>query len=231
MAFFREDKKSTEDAALQKLVEAVLDTSPHAGKTRPKLRLGQRLRRWKATLRQQAKRHPFVVMCLVLGCMYPVGSNFLEQRSEDTGKIVDAVRDGGSSGSSGYSGYSRPRPPTGHASLSGSGGRIAVQRPVTSLDLERRDIAMELIQSVIGGEFEERSDVATGRFLRDFENQWFLLRDVDDSLLQPARRARKWMQVRGPYNPEAGSKQQATEAIIRVVDDGEFWKLEHIRVH
>jgi hypothetical protein len=96
----------------------------------------------------------------------------------------------------------------------------------------RRDIAKELIQSVIRGEFEERSDVATGRFLRDFADQWFLLRDVDDALLQPARRARKWMQVRGPYRHfEAGSKQQATEAIIRVVDDGEFWKLEHIRVH
>ncbi len=226
MAFFREDKKSTEDAALQKLVEAVLDTTPRGGKTRPKLRLGQRLRRWKATLRQQAKRHPFVVMCLVLGCMYPVGSNFLEQRSEDKGKIVDGVRDGGSSGSSGYSGSG---PPTGNASGSYTSHRV--RHPVTNLDLERRDIAMELIQSVIGGEFEERSEVATGRFLRDFENQWFLLRDVDDSLLQPARRARKWMQVRGPYNPEAGSKQHATEAIIRVVDEKDFWKLEHIRVY
>ncbi len=229
MAFFREDKKSTEDAALQKLVEAVLDTTPRAGKTRPKLRLGQRLRRWKATLRQQAKRHPFVVACLVLGCMYPVGSNFLEQRSEDTGKIVDAVRDGGSSGSSGSSGYSSSGPPSGNAS--GSYTSHAVRHPVTSLDLERRDIAKELIQSVTGGDFEERSDVATGRFLRDFENQWFLLRDVDDSLLQPARRARKWMQVRGPYNPEDGSKQPATEAIIRVVDEKDFWKLEHIRVY
>ncbi len=229
MALFREDKKSTEDAALQKLVEAVLDTTPHAGKTRQKLRFRQWLRRWKATLRQQAKRHPFVVTCLVLGCMYPVGSNFLEQRSEDSGKIVDAVRDGGSSGSSGYSGHSGSGPPSGNASGSYTGHRV--QRPVTSLDLERRDIAKELIQSVIRGEFAERSDVATGRFLRDFENQWFLLRDVDDSLLQPARRARKWMQVRGPYNPETGSKQQASEAIIRVVNEIDFWKLEHIRVY
>ena len=78
---------------------------------------------------------------------------------------------------------------------------------------------------------------SSGR-IRDFPDQWFLLADVDDSLLQPARRARRWMQVRGPYRAsDAGfertksSGKPATEAIIRVVDDGDLWKLEHIRVH
>lgn len=224
MALFREEKKATEDVALQKLVEAVLDTTPHAGKTRQKLRFRQWLRRWKATLRVQVKRHPFVTICLLIGCMYPVLSTFLAERPEKQGEIVDGIR---GSGSSGYTGSG---PPTGTAS--GYFASHTVRHPVTSLDMERRDIAKELIQSVIRGEFAERSDVATGRFLRDFADQWFLLRDVDDSMLQPARRARKWMQVRGPYSHfDAHLKQQATEAIIRVVDEKNVWKLEHIRVY
>ena len=51
----------------------------------------------------------------------------------------------------------------------------------------------------VTGNYSRRSDIATGRFLRDFEDQWALLDDVDQLKLKLARRGPGWVQVHGPY--------------------------------
>ena len=242
----RKDRDKVEDVELLKLVGAVLDSAQQKSKRR--LSLAQRITWVRTAMERQVQRHPLIMfgilLCFLILAFYIGVTSTLERQRQANAEASRRARrtPSGASEHSGPYAVTRPRTrtPSSSGSTVGAGGNA---RFVNS-DLGRRDLARELIDRVIAGEYERRSDVATGRFLRDFENQWLLLSDVDRSQLQPARRAKKWLQVRGPYTPSeahlkqdadltGGSKKwrEAREAIIRVVDEEEVWKLEHIRVY
>ncbi len=193
-----------------------------------------RIYRWKLALLKQTERHPYVSTCVLVGFIF-VG--FL------IGVTWTCLAHGGRQESShGGAGGSSDTPAGEVASLPTlrservHGGEI-------DHSAGRRDVAKELIARVVDISYSRRSDVATGRFLKDFENQWSLLVDVDGSTLHPARRGKGWVQVVGPYSRSESHwthashlsatrerGKEATEAIIRIVDEDGAWKLEHIRV-
>ena len=107
----------------------------------------------------------------------------------------------------------------------------------------RPDQAKDLLARIVEGDFSRRSEVATGRFLREFAVQIILLLDVDRTNLQLARRGPDWLQLIGPYH--LAEKRwmhrthmdgyrllnQASEAMIRLLKTAGGWKVEHIRVY
>ena len=236
----KKDRDTAEDVELLKLVGAVLENAQQKP-VRPRVSLRKRLRRLKNTLQTQTQKHPFVAVGILAGALYLAFLAGVTGGSSVANNSTTATRGGG--GASGGGGY---RGPPGSTITSAGSSATAGGGPgsgrVVDKDLARRDIAQVLLERVADGDYVQRSDIATGRFLKDFENQWFLLVDVDRSQLQPARRGKGWVQVRGPYNmAEARHRshltqtnkrwKQATEAIIRIVEEDDVWKLEHIRVY
>ncbi len=236
----RKSRDQAEDAELLKLVGAVLDSTREKQKQK-RLGLSGMLQRMKGDLRKAARKHPFAaiavpIVFLFLVFLVGVATTSLARQREGLG---DGAADSGGRRSGSSAGGRSPSSSAGSLETAGGtpGGGQAVNR-----DMMRQDIARELIARVVDGDYAQRSDIATGRFLRDFENQWFLLVDVDRERLQPARRGEDWLQVRGPYTTsEARLKagltggvelfKKASEALIRVEQVDDVWKLEFIRVY
>ncbi len=216
--------KKIEDADLLHLVGAVLSNS----KSKPKRGFRYRLRRWKVTLRKQTQKHPFMSIGVVVGVIlmaFLLGavSTSLAQKA---GSVVRT--------SSARSG----------AGAALAGGGVAGLGQVFEVNTERRDIAHELMEKVVNGDYLRRTDIATGRFLANFDDQWFLLVDVDRTKFELARRGPGWVQVLAPYHASETRWMHRThlseglerwktavEAIVRMVEEDKIWKLEHIRVY
>lgn len=225
-------KKVVENADLLNLVGAVLSSAQLAKQKRG---FRQRILRWRAALRKQTQKHPLlaigIVVCFMLVAFFlGAVSTSLAQREKPS---VSTTR-----GTSGSSGSAAALGKPGSAGPLPDGGQLVHRNAL------RQDIALELMQKVVTGNYSRRSDIATGRFLRDFEEQWALLDDVDRSKFELARRGPGWVQVRGPYRTsETRWKHRthlsegirywkdATEAMIRIVEENKTWKLEHIRVY
>lgn len=191
-----------------------------------------RLWRWKAALLKHTERHPYVSTCVLVGLVFVGFLIGVFWTCPPRGAGEEPTR--GAQGS--------PDTPAEAASLSPLPSRRAGSGDIIHFP-GRRDVARELIATVVENGYARRSDVATGRFLEDFENQWSLLVDVDWSRLHAARRGIGWVQVVGPYSAAEGRStdrshlsaakehgKKATDAIIRIVEEDGSWKLEHIRV-
>lgn len=231
-------RDAAEDAELLKLVGAALDST----RTKPKKRrvgFFGRIRRLRSDMDKAVQRHPFVATGMLLGSaalVYLLGvaiTSYSQNRKADQG-LVEARGRGRSGASSGGSAVRRPRtvkPGDGPGS-----GRV------TDPELAESDVVKDLIVRVIAGNYEYRSDIATGRFLRDFQSQRLIIVHVNPEMLRPARRGKDWLQVRGPYATEdtplkteltrsAQRFKRPTEALVRVVKEDDVWKLEHARVY
>lgn len=220
----------------QQLAGAVLEGVRRHHSGTPALRFRHRIRRWRRALLKQTEDHPYASICVLvvlmaLGFLMGVASTSLNYRAG----LAQLRREPPGSTDSGP--IAAVTPDSAEFSETHAG------RPRASGYSPRRDLAMELIANVVDGDYTLRSDVATGRFLEDFDNQWSLLVEVDRTRLRLVRRGRGWVQLRGPCRPTEHRWMAEThltdgnerwiapaEAIIRMVEEERIWKLEHIRV-
>lgn len=235
----RKGRDAAEDAELLKLVGAALDSTRDKQRKR-RLGLFGRLRKLRVDMDRAVQKHPFVATGILLASatlIYLLGVTITSLREEAKRHGVANASGGGGPASYGSSGGSSG-PSTGSAGAgAGPGGSGSVQNP----ELAGEDFVKELIARIVAGDYEYRSDVATGRFLRDFHSQRMIIVHVNRELLRPARRGKEWVQVRGPYAAAKDSKpeltrsaqrfRQPSEALVRVVKEEDGWKLEHVRVY
>lgn len=74
-----------------------------------------------------------------------------------------------------------------------------------------------------------RKEIATGRFLRDFEHNLERLHGIDTTRWRVIRRGRTWVEIEGPWLADRDS--QLRTAIVRfVLADNKPWRLENIRI-
>ena len=221
------DQRNT--AADLALVGAVLKRTQ---KAKRRLTVGQRLRRVRFALRNQARKHPaaavgIAVGFLALAYLIGVSSVFLAQRPND---VVNAGH--GSSGSA-----------ITDASLPGSTVETPVDDRVVGAVVGRRDIARDLSTRIAQDDYVVQSEVATGRFLREFDHQFLQLMGTDWTKLQPAYRGTQWAEVRAPYHysetlwkhrthlsSTTSRMINATQALIRLEKRDGTWRIENIRV-
>ena len=127
---------------------------------------------------------------------------------------------------------------TSQPAVSGNGpaGRDQPSRPggtigsSTSSPAERPpDKAQDLLRQLAEGDYTYRVDIATGRFLRDFDQHWLDLRDIDRSRVRAVRRGANWARVEAPYDPSQPGKPKGVGQLRLVQQDG-VWKVEHVKV-
>ncbi len=243
------NKRKDEDVELLKLVTAVLESteSIRTGTTgRRGLSILQRLRRAKRAAQRGVRRHPLLsisVLVAFIAGAYLLGLNAASPARWGAKKVA-ATASAGTAHNTSNTGSP--------AALNANTGRGRLRDP----RLGQRDIAKDLITRVVEGGYELRSDVATGRFLKDFENQWLLLVDVHRPQMLPARRGTSFVQLKAPYRISESrwnhrthlstfrTWKVATEAMIRLVKEKDkeieedsrkneegIWKIEHIRVY
>lgn len=90
----------------------------------------------------------------------------------------------------------------------------------------------ELISAIVQRTYENRSDVATGRFLRRFHQMSGLLRRMDSSKLKTVSRSPSSIRVEAPCregrrwddDPAGGTIQ------VRLVPSSDGWKVESVRL-
>ena len=234
------DKRNT--TADLALVGAVLKTTQKKRTQKKRTRnakrpltVGQRLRRVRFALRNQTRKHPYAtvgiaVSVLALAYLICVTNFFLAQRPEIA---VDAGVNAGH-GSSGSA--------ITDASLPGSTVETPVDDRVDAV-VGRRDIARDLSTRIAQDDYVVQSEVATGRFLREFDHQFLQLMGTDWTKLQPAYRGTQWAEVRAPYHysetlwkhrthlsSTTSRMINATQALIRLEKRDGTWRIENIRV-
>jgi hypothetical protein len=93
------------------------------------------------------------------------------------------------------------------------------------------DPAQLLLSQLVTCRYRNLSEVATGRFLRDFERLKGLLQGIDLKGLRPLRRGAGWVQIEAPYSPPDVAAKRPGRAVIRLAQDpGGGWKVEHLRL-
>lgn len=238
-----------EAVALQKLVSAVLDGTETRKPRRRRARMVlPRFQRLQVALARVVRRHPLLFIAVLAGGISMAvlaGREAVSEAGADTNRIVTVLAPGverptGSAGAP--SGGASPSRSTGSTRLTGSTAKV--------FRSAQDDVAKGLIVRVTEGDYQRPEDVATGRFLRDFANQWLLLSNVDTTQLLPVRRGKNWVQLVGPYrslevdshrsfmNDDPRRRDTAEQAIMRMVKvkfdkdvatSEEVWKIEHIR--
>ncbi len=226
------DKRNT--AADLALVGAVLKRTQ---KAKRRLTVGQRLRRVRFALRNQTRKHPIAAVGIAVGFLalaYLIGvsSVFLAQRPND---VVNAGH--GSSGSA-ITDASLPR-----STVETPVVETPVDDRVVDSDVSRRDIARDLSTRIAQDDYVARSEVATGRFLREFDHKFLQLVGTDWTKLQPAYRGTQWAEVRAPYHYSetlwkhrthlsrpTSRMTNASEALIRLEKRDGTWRIENIRL-
>lgn len=244
----REQHTYSEDEALHKLVEAVLDSpDPSKSRRRRAPTLLRRFRRLKVALARKLRRHPFLLIAVLVGgissAVLLAGRSSVSNAIADTNQVNTVIASGVERPTGGAGAPSRTGPGS-----TGSKGSAASARAMAS-EAGRADIAKDLVIKVTEGDYERPEDVATGRFLLDFQNQWLLLSAVDRTQLLPVRRGRNFVQLTGPYHStddwshrvhlsdERRRRDTSSDAIIRLAKvrvkgkRERVWKLEHIRVY
>ena len=233
MASTPADPNKREDVELLKLVGAVLESTRKGTKGRKIPSILHRLRRARDAVSKRARKHPLVsisVLVALITTAYLLGVSTTSYAQKEAAEGAAGVQSGSLNPMLSSTGTGAP------LNENRGTGRVVDPR------LGQRNVAKDLITRVVEGDYERRSDVATGRFLQDFENQWLLLVDVHRSQMQPARRGTNWVQLRAPYRISDTRENHrthlttlrtwkvATEALIRLVKQDD-WKLEYIRVY
>lgn len=91
-----------------------------------------------------------------------------------------------------------------------------------------RNLARELVERITYGEYEFSDDVATGRFLKFFENMSIILEDIDMTGAVIRRRTSRWVLMAARYAPPY-VEIEGTAEIRFVIVDGR-WMVEHVKL-
>ena len=225
-----------EDVELLKLVGAVLETTRTRRKKKKRQFPGplELIYLAQVAVYKGARKNPLVSICamviiVTLAYLFGVTStSYAQKTAEQAMKDINAR-------SAAYRLM--------FAELGGPIGFTPSDTTPVDTDTGRRpDIARDLLSRIVKGDYTRRSEIATGRFLREFETQIFLLLDVDRTNIALARRGPNWLHLKGPY--ELADKRwkhrthlddytvlrAAKEVMIRLLKEGGLWKVEHIRV-
>jgi hypothetical protein len=136
-------------------------------------------------------------------------------------------RRGGGAGSgpgARFAAGARPNPRT----RTGAPEEAVEEEPVE----ETEDPLLTLLYRIVGYEFSSRDEVATGRFLEDFDSQAALLASLDFELAEPYRRGKGWIKVDAPRyeieHPDERARPEPPRYRLRVVEEDAAWKLEDV---
>jgi len=129
----------------------------------------------------------------------------------------------------GVFGHAPPAAP-GSRALSAPAPDVAPAPETTPAPAPERDPALALLESIVHGDYTLRTDVATGRFLRDFDGSIQELFGMRFHELRPLRRGPGWIRAEAPHAGEKGLQGPARKAVVRLVKRDDAWKLEHIAV-
>ena len=94
---------------------------------------------------------------------------------------------------------------------------------------EQVDPALDLLDRVVTSDFDYLDDIATGRFLKHFEEQREILDLSALDEIRPERRGSAWVRLEAPYEPAPDERAKVTEIRLVRRDDGQ-WKVEHVDV-
>ncbi|MEM7233887.1 MAG: hypothetical protein AAF517_17045 [Planctomycetota bacterium] len=78
------------------------------------------------------------------------------------------------------------------------------------------------------GDYHSLADVATGRFLDDFEGEVQRTFGVEADELRLVGRSRNWVLLTAPYRDGRSLSPSNSSAFVRMQKVGGVWKLEHI---
>ncbi len=90
--------------------------------------------------------------------------------------------------------------------------------------------ATVLVDSVISEDFWAREEIATGRFLRDFDRNLERLEGIDTRRWRVLRRAGSWLEVEAPWEPEVEEESDPKTARLRFVKSERMWRVENLRI-
>ncbi len=138
------------------------------------------------------------------------------------GRVVDAV--GGGTAAAGASLDSDdPRSGVSGDDRVATGGEFVRER----FERSHRDPARTILRTLAAGRSPESMEVATGRFLADFDRQVAILGSVDLDSVRPRRHGPGWVLAQADMRESSDDRQTVW---LRLVDDQGTWKLEEVRL-